>query len=610
MCGIAGYVGTDARGRAEDVRAALVLLRHRGPDGNGWYEDDGAVLGMRRLAIIGLSGGDQPVYDEALRRVVVCNGEIYNYVELRAELAGHHILSSTSDVAVIPHLHEDDPQGFLTRLRGMFALALWDVRDRRLMLARDRLGKKPLFWSRTSTGGVAFASELPALREIVGHRHPLDPIAIHHYLALGMIPGPRTVYRGISALPVSGRLDYGGGREEPVVRAWAEPLMRPTPVMSRGDALLDEIDAHVADAVRLRLRSDVPIGVMLSGGIDSGLVAAHAVEAGARDLMAFVIRNADPRYDESALARLTASRLGLSVHEVTVGDVDEETVLAVANAYAQPFGDATAVPLWLLSNAIAPHRKAVLTGEGGDEFFAGYRRYTLVRWLYKLPRVDVKRFIPAGHRRRGALGFLRRMARVTATKGSDAYQLLTTDLVTQEVMGRWFPDLVSDEATAEIRNLIPFDPLGDGGGALMHVDRQLLLAWVYLPRMDIATMANSLEARSPLLDTELAGFASAIPPSVTIGRMTTKPLLRAVARRHLPPAVVSAPKQGFAPPVERWLSGPLRPLVESTLLAPGARIGEFGITKAICDVVEGRSEFAGNRAQLTWNLLMLELFLR
>ena len=610
VCGIAGYVGPDARCRADDVRAALVTLRHRGPDSEGWYEDDEAVLGVRRLAIVGLVGGDQPVYDEAWRRIVVCNGEVYNHTELRAELARRHSLASTSDVAVIPHLHEDDPEGFLSRLRGMFALALWDARERRLVLARDRLGKKPLFWSRSSTGGIAFASELPGLREIVGHRHAFDPIALHHYVALGMIPGPRTVYKGISALPVAGRLDCARGRDGPVVRVWGESPRQPTHSMSHNDALLDEIDARIAEAVRIRLRSDVPIGVLLSGGIDSGLVAAHAVMAGAQDLLAFIVRTVDPRYDESRLARLTASRLGLAVHEITLGDVDEATVLAVATGFGQPFGDSSAVPLWLLCQAVAPYRKAVLTGDGGDEIFAGYRRYTLARWLSSLPLPGVHWLTPKGHRRHGALGFLRRMARVWASKPATAYQLLTTDLATPDVMQRLFPDLASNEAAAELRELVPQDPYADGGGALMLADRRLLLPWIYLPKMDIASMASSLEARSPLLDTELMAFAEAIPRSIVIGRRTTKPLLRALARRHLPAAVISAPKLGFGVPVDRWLAGPLRPLVESTLLAAEARIGEFSDISAVRNVVERRSDFAGNRPQLTWLLLMLELFLR
>jgi asparagine synthase (glutamine-hydrolysing) len=610
MCGIVGYVGPDAAARRDELHDALDRLRHRGPDGEGWYEDDGVILGMCRLAIIGLVGGDQPVFDEPRRRAVVCNGEIYNHVELRAELATRHQITSTSDVAVIPHLHEDDPDGFLFRLRGMFAFALWDTRQRRLVLARDRLGKKPLYWTRTRAGGVAFASELPALRDIAGGGRSLDPVAIHHYLALGMIPGPRTVYRGISALPIAGRLETGAEQAEPTVTQWAGPPVRPQPVAARGDLLLDQIDDQIAEAVRLRLRSDVPIGVMLSGGIDSGLVAAHAAQAGARELEAYVVRTADPRFDESSLARQTATRWGLPVNEIALDDVDESIVRQVAASYGQPFGDSSAVPSWLLSKAIAPHRKVVLNGDGGDEIFAGYRRYTLARWLSRVPRADLLRRLPTEHHRRSVLGFLRRAGHVAATSGAEAYQRLTTDLVTPDLMSKWFPDLVSANATAELVDLLPKDPLGEGGGELMRADRRVLLAWDLLPKMDIATMAHSLEARSPLLDSELVGFAAAIPPDLVVGRRQTKPLLRALARRHLPAEVVSAPKRGFEVPVDRWLDGPLRPLVEATVLAADARLSAFGDLGAVRRVYNGADDLASNRAQLAWALLMVELFLR
>ena len=235
---------------------------------------------------------------------IYIHGEIYNHVELRAALGRRHTISSTSDAAVIPHLHEDDPQHFVRRLRGMFAFALWDGRARRLTLARDRFGKKPLFWAATPGGGLAFASELPALREIAGRHHAIDEIAVHHYLALGMIPGPRTIFRGVSALPVASRLDVDRGDGVPQVRIWAPPPEPLTPVVASGESLLDAIDEKLTEAVRLRLRSDVPVGVMLSGGIDSGLVAAYASRAGARDLHAFVVRTDDPRYDGAMILRL------------------------------------------------------------------------------------------------------------------------------------------------------------------------------------------------------------------------------------------------------------------------------------------------------------------
>jgi asparagine synthase (glutamine-hydrolysing) len=492
----------------------------------------------------------------------------------------------------------------------MFAFALWDSRARRLTLARDRFGKKPLFWAATPGGGLAFASELPALREIAGRNHAIDEIAVHHFLSLGMIPGPRTIFRGLSALPVASRLDVDSGRGVPEVRSWAPPPEPLRPIVASGESLLDAIDDKLTEAVRLRLRSDVPVGVMLSGGIDSGLVAAYATRAGARDLHAFVVRAADRRYDETELAHRTAERLELPLDEVDLGIVDEAVVRAAVGAHGQPFGDPSAVPSWLLAREISRHRKCVLVGDGGDEIFAGYRRYTLARWLAHLPSVDLSRLSLTGHHGRSRVGFARRAARISGVRGPDAYQLLTTDLMTPALMRHAFPQLVAVEADEELRRLLPVDPFADGGKGLMRADRDLLLAWDLLPKMDIATMSHGVEARAPFLDSELAAFASAIPASRLVGRFTTKPVLRALARRHLPPEVVKAPKRGFEVPLDRWLAGPLRPLLEDTLLAPDAHIRQFAEPSTIIGLVTGDDELVGARPHLVWALLVLELFLR
>lgn len=606
MCGIAGYAGPDAAARAEGVRTALDRLRPRGPDGEGWYQGDGVVLGMRRLAIIGLVGGDQPVSDPAGRRVVVCNGEIYNHVELRRTLAERHAIRSTSDVAVIPPLAEEEPERFPAHLRGMFALALWDVAARRLTLARDLMGKKPLHWAPTREGGVAFASELPALLAILGETPPLDAVALHHYLALGAIPGPRTAYQGVHTLPPAFRLDLTPGGA-PQLRRWAG--RPPAPAARRPlRETLDAIDAALAEAVALRLRSDVPLGVMLSGGIDSGLVAACAARAGARGLAAYVVRAGDPALDEGALARRTAERYGLALTEITLDAVGPDLVRAVARSHGQPFGDSSAVPSWLLARAIAPERKVVLNGDGGDEIFAGYRRYSLARWLGALGGAPLP--VPRGVARRGVGGFLRRAARIRRAPAEERYQLLTTDLLTAAPMARYFPALATDDACADLARHLPADPLADGGGALMRADRELLLAWDLLPKMDIATMSHGLEARSPFLDQEVVALATALPPAQVVGWTRTKPLLRALAARHLPAQVVRAPKRGFEGPVAAWLAGPLRPLVEETLLARDARVAALAVDGAIRRLVDGAASFDGNRPQLVWALLMLELFLR
>ena len=308
--------------------------------------------------------------------------------------------------------------------------------------------------------------------------------------------------------------------------------------------------------------------------------------------------------------RQTAARFGIPVHELALGGVDEAIVETVARAYGQPFGDSSAIPSWLLGRAISPHRKVVLNGDGGDEIFAGYRRYTLARMLAPIPRIDVRRFIGNGVNRRSALGFVRRAVRILAASGPERYQLLTTDLVTSSTMGRVFPPLATADAEAELSELVPEDPFADGGAALMRADRDLLLAWDLLPKMDIASMAHGVEARSPFLDVDLVAFASSIPPSHVVGRWSTKPLLRALARRHLPAAVARGPKRGFEVPVDRWLAGPLRGLVDDTVLAGDARIGAFADVTALRRLATGDYNSGGHRPHIVWALLMLELFLR
>jgi len=612
MCGIAGLVGIDPSIAGPRVQQAMCRLAHRGPDGEGWYLSDSAVIGMRRLAIIDLAGGDQPIYNEDRTVAVVCNGELYEYRERFRDLTARgHRLQSQSDVNLIPHYYEEAGRDAFHHIHGMFAAAIWDAPRHRLTLARDRAGKKPLYYARRD-GGVAFASEIPALLELLGGMPPpsLNHAAISDYLRLGFVPHPETIYEGLYALPPGTTLQYEPGGEPDVRPYWSPP---PQGVFagSRDDALA-QLDDRLRHAVALRLRSDVPVGLFLSGGIDSGLVAAHAAAAGARDLLCFVVEVKDDGLNEAAAARETAARFGLPVEIIPLDLAPADAIARLPSLYGQPFADSSAIPSYFVAQAASHHRKVVLNGDGGDEIFAGYRRYwagDLAARVQALPRFVRKGLAGVGRRlghrrtRRTPLGFAARTLRGLDLNETEQYLAWTTDLFGDRDLSHYFPDLP--------RNEIPGARLtAHGARAFMRSDYRLVLPDDLLVKMDIATMANSVEARSPLLDVALAEFVWTLPERWVFSQRETKPLLRALAARVLPAAVARAPKRGFEVPVARWLAHELRETVGDLLLDPHSRVAALGSGAAITKLVRGTDDFSGNRAQTVWALLMLEIFLR
>jgi asparagine synthase (glutamine-hydrolysing) len=619
VCGIAGIVGLAAADAGPRVRRALARLAHRGPDGEGILIRPDAVLGMRRLAIIDPSGGDQPIYNEDRSVGVVCNGELYDYLEGFRDLeARGHRLQSASDVNLVPHYYEEHGPAAFSRLRGMFAVALWDDARRRLYLARDPVGKKPLFWASTGTHGLAFASELPALLTLLDTRPALDPVALADYFQLGFVPHPTTIYQGVHALPPGSALTCTPGSVPAVHAFWTPP--DPAPFAGSRAEALAEIDRRLGEAVRLRLRSDVPVGLFLSGGIDSGLVAAHAARAGGRDLLCFVVEVADPALNEAPAACETARRLGLPVERVPLTFAPLDAVERVPLLFGQPFGDSSAIPTYFVAQAAARHRKVILNGDGGDEIFAGYRRYWMSRyapWIGPMARPVRPLLRAIGHRlaaraaRRSSYGFAARALRGFGAGPGDAYLIWGVDLFDDPTLARCFPDLAVRGPAAH--RLAELRGRQFGGRSLRQAlfsDYRLILADDLVTKMDIATMAHSLEARSPFLDVPLAEFAWSLPERWLLGHRTTKPLLRALARAQLPESVARAPKRGFEVPIGRWLAEDLRPLVGDLLLAPDGRVAALGAGREVRRFVEGRDAFRGNRAQAVWCLLVLELFLR
>ncbi len=613
MCGIAGIVGLPPDVALPRVRAALRLLVHRGPDGEGIFAGDSATLGVRRLAVIDVVNGHQPIYNEDGTIVAVCNGELYNYVEEMAALARRgHVFQSQSDVNVIPHAYEELGSRAVERFGGMFAAAVWDGRQRRAVLWRDRVGKKPIYYA-VRNGVMSFASELPALLRLCAGAPVVRYEAVADYLRLAFVPHPATIYEGVFALPPGHLLEFEPGGVAHLRRYWSLERVQPF-VGARGEAEA-RTDELLRTSVRRRLRSDVPVGLFLSAGIDSGLVAAHASEIGRGDLVAFVVDVDDSSLNESAVAVTTAKVLGLPVEVIPLRIVPSELVVRIATMFGQPFGDSSALPTYLVSQAARRSRTVVLNGDGGDEVFAGYRRYILARIVPfldaaargspKLLRWVASRLGRLSGRRSGG-GFIARALRGAGATGSARWRCWTSDLLDESGMEILFPSLAG-------RSTLGPDDTELGTATLrefLRADFTRLLPDALLVKIDIATMANGVEARSPFLDTDLIEFAWGLPDRWLVDGWTTKPLLRSLARRQLSVAVAEAPKRGFEVPVAQWFEHDLRPLVQDTLCADGSRVGKLGSLSAVRRLVGGKLRFEGNHAQLVWALLMLELFLR
>jgi asparagine synthase (glutamine-hydrolysing) len=627
MCGIAGVLDFDAAtGHQGAVEQMTGSMRHRGPDEEGYYRGDGVTLGMVRLSIIDLQTGSQPIADEDESVWVVSNGEIYNYLELREDLERRHRFRTQSDTEVLVHLYEEHGPRFVEHLRGMFALALWDARRRSLLLARDRLGKKPLFFARVGDR-ILFASEIKALLVADRSLGAGDPTALYQYLCFGFVPHPRTAYRGIEAVRPAHVLQVEAGGRVAQERYWQLP--RPTGVdgapcreeaVERARELLEE-------SVRLRLRSDVPIGVFLSGGIDSGLVTAAASRASAQPVRTFSIGFADRAFDELPHARLVARQYGTQHTEIPVDLSAEvsrpaELLNRLVDAYDQPFADSSAIPSMIVAREARKHVKVVLNGDGGDETFGGYRRYSaalLARWMTANlgPVAPIAaRMAPAPRRRRGAVGYTLRLLEGMALPPRERYLRwsgLFTDAEARELCRPEMVQAVTESARGVVDARVEqcrawgFD---EPAALMMATDAMHVLPDDFLVKMDIATMANSVEARSPFLDHVLVEFASSLPDRTRASAFQTKPILRDLARAWLPAEVARAPKRGFEVPMAAWLRSELRPTVHEMLLGSDARLHELVRPGVVRRLAFEHQAGQRDHASRLWALLCLEAWLR
>lgn len=574
------------------------------------------ALGYRRLRVIDLVTGDQPVANEAGTVMAVLNGEIYNFSTLRQELAAAgHVVPGTGDTPTLPHLYEQYGAHFAAHLDGMFAVALWDAPRQRLVLARDRFGKKPLLWSQLPDGSIVFASELKALLAFPGlQRRPLLS-QLDAFLALGYVPGG-SVLADVHAVP-PGHVLVAERGSVTVERYWE---LTPASQHLAEDEWIEAVRTAVRTAVRRRLIADVPLGALLSGGMDSSVVVAVMAEESSEPVRTFSVGFEEPRYDERRYARLVAERFDTEHVEIVIEPDAAELLPRLARAYDQPFGDSSALPTFLVCEQARRHVTVALTGDGGDEVFGGYERYrahALAGRLHSLPTAIPRagtralRLLPSGRREPRSQAF--RAARFLETAGLDEAERYG------RLMEVFSPtlrcNLYTDDALTEIGKarsagtLLGPPPLPGITGL------QLLDARTYLPddllfKADIASMSHSLELRSPLLDHHLAELALALPDNLKQRGSTGKVALRRAFADVLPPEIGKRGKRGFGVPVSRWFGDELREFAGDLLL--GERATGRGILRrdAVEELLSAHVEGRTDHGARLWSLVMLELWHR
>jgi asparagine synthase (glutamine-hydrolysing) len=593
MCGIAGLyrfgdAPPGARERTEDrerVAAMLRAIEYRGPDDSGLEQPGRATFGARRLAILDVEGGHQPLSDAAGRVWAIQNGELYDFPRLRADLARRHRLRTRTDTELLPHLYLERGAAAVEGLRGMFALAIHDTADGALLLARDPLGVKPLYWARVGDR-LLFASELKALLTDPSLPRELDLDGVSRYLALGFVPGERTVFRAVRKLRPGCRMlvTPAGLRVE---RYWAWPRFAPDPALAGAslDALADQVGERLAASARAMLLSDRPVGVLLSGGVDSSLLAALLPGEVRRETRTFSIGfEAGGLHDERAHARRVAEALGTRHHESVVSVDLEHELPRVAALLDEPCADPAALPAHLVARAASEHVTVVLSGTGGDELFGGYRRHRLpgllanVAWMPPgLARAAARWMGDRDRHRRTAAGQRWVLAgKLLEARGRGSFAGAYLSTLEPAAPARWRaaaalavdPGAVAGALVAEMAAELGAPPADDAALAtaadhLWYLPDDLLL------KEDRTTMGASVEGRVPFLDDALVRFAAALPASArTAGG--GKRVLRRLAERLLPPGIADRPKHGFSVPLEDWLRGPLRSLAGDTFADAGS----------------------------------------
>jgi asparagine synthase (glutamine-hydrolysing) len=610
MCGIVGWMGAaPGAGGPATLELMCNAIRHRGPDEDGYFLAPEIALGMRRLSIIDVVGGRQPVANEDESVFAVFNGEIYNYRDLRRQLGLHgHSLTSRGDSETIVHLYEDDCERLVHRLRGMFALAIWDGRRQRLLLARDRLGIKPLYYWSTPER-LVFASELRAFLALPGFSRILDRRAVGHYLTFGYVPDPQSIFQGVRKLPPGHVLTRDRDGRVSLTCYWS-PVRIQEQASEEGEAL-EELQRLLDDSIACHLESDVALGAFLSGGIDSSAVVGLMSRLVDQPVRTFSIGFGEAEFNEAPHAARVAKALGTQHTELIVRPDVDALVEDVVRSFDEPFGDSSALPTYLVARLARQQVTVALSGDGGDELFAGYARYKELLSRAEIRPAALRALIRAGARTlpHATLGRNRLLDLGRTTWGRYAATIATAPCVDDGGVAQ--RDIADD--LGELDTLIEQwtrDTAGrDFVTRMMLVDLQSYLPGDILTKVDRMSMAVSLEARVPLLDHTVVEFALSLPQQLTIRDGESKWLLRRAVSGVVPQFVFQRPKQGFAVPLQHWFRRELRHRVEG-LLRHDSPIYEFADFAAVQRTAAEHQSYRRDHSLLIWRLLVLDLWLR
>jgi asparagine synthase (glutamine-hydrolysing) len=623
MCGIAGIFMRNGEGIPDPclIRRMTDTLRHRGPDEEGFYQDGPVALGHRRLSIIDLGTGRQPIFNEDRSMAIVFNGEIYNYQELQnlLEEKGHRF-RTRSDTEAILHAYEEWGEESPSRLRGMFAYAIWDGNRQEIFLARDRIGKKPLYYMETP-GSFVFASELKSILQFPGVEREIDLEALSDYLSFLYVPSPKSIFKGIRKLPSAHCLTVSRTRR--VFREYWDISFREEQGR-REDDWVEELSERIREAVQVRLKSEVPLGAFLSGGLDSSVVVGYMAGLLPHPVETMSIGFAEEEFNEFPYASEVSSLFGTLHHEFRVDTEAASMIDQLAWFYDEPFADSSAVPTFHVSRIARSRVTVALSGDGGDENFAGYRRYYFDRLENR-----IRQAVP-GFGRRLFFGAISRaypkadwLPQVLRAKSMFQSLSLTPEEGYFRTMSAFLPEMKAAVLQKDIlrqlggydsfsvlephfRRAGPLDPLL----RVQYVDMKTYLPDDILVKVDRASMANSLEVRAPLLDHHLMEFAASIPGTLKLRGRTGKYVLKRAAARILPDALVYRKKMGFSIPIDHWLRTSLKPMATDLLLSPGARITRYLDSACIRRMWDQHQKSWKNYGTHLWLLLTLEAWHR
>jgi asparagine synthase (glutamine-hydrolysing) len=603
---------------AEDVHRMCQTIVHRGPDDEGVYAQGSAGLGMRRLSIIDLAGGKQPIHNEDRTVWVVFNGEIYNFPDLRRELEGRgHQFYTHSDTEVIVHLYEEMGADCVKRLRGMFAIALYDERQGTLLLARDRLGKKPLHYA-LHEGRLFFGSEIKTILAVEPELAEIDHEGLLQYFYFGYIPDPCTAFRGIRKLPAGHLMEFRKG-EIKVREYWNLPQYGTHPAISEQECL-EEMEKRLQEAVRIRLISDVPLGALLSGGVDSSIIVALMARESTKPVKTFSIGFREEKFNEAKYARQVAERFGTEHHELVLDPDMEDTLTYLSGMLEEPFGDASMLPTYYVCRIARQQVTVALSGDGGDELFAGYDRYLtamgrpkfgpLPRWLGPLYRERIHALIPAG-------AYGKNLAWNASLNHRDRYLDALSffpalhrerNLFTREFLqsAKSLPDPLS-----QWRRLYDDAPAKDRLSRLLYLDTKTYLNGDILAKVDRMSMATSLEVRVPMLDHEFVEWVTSLPVEWKFRAGARKHILKKLAERiGVPSEVIHRRKQGFQLPLAEWMRNEVKAKFWGILLEPRTQQRGYFKPAAVEALIEEHVRGRRNRSGLLWRMLVLELWHR